>query len=66
MAALVKAISSSIKVYQGPLIFMLHSHFCGSGKDYRLILDSQLVQKNQEKGEILQYPKGGPSLSPGQ
>ena len=61
MAALFKAISSSIKAYQGPLISRLHSHFCGPGKDYRLILDSQLVQKSQQKGEILQNPRGAPA-----
>lgn len=39
---------------------MPHSHFSEPGKDYRLILDSQLVQKSLQKGEILQNPRGAP------
>lgn len=61
MAALFQAISSSIKAYREPLIFTPHSHFCGPSKDYRLILDSQLVQKSQQKEEILQNPRGAPT-----
>lgn len=66
MAALFKAISSSIKACQGPLIFTPHWHFCGLGKDYKLIVDRQLVQKKPAEGRDTAKSQKGPHLSQGQ
>lgn len=50
MAALFKAISSSIRLIKDYLS-LCHTPISEPSKDYRLVSDRQLVQKSQQKGE---------------
>ena len=66
MAALFKAISSSIKAYQGPLISTLQLHFCGPGKDYRLNFKQSASAGKPAEGRAIAESQRGPSSSQSQ
>ena len=66
MAALFKAISSSIKAYQGPLISTLQLHFCGPGKDYRLNFRLSAGAGKPAEERAIAKSQRGPSWSQGQ